>query len=493
MPPFILKGLHETNYRSKAYADNLSDYHYMGAIEKRATQKSNYVADNYFRALLNEAGFDVPKLVEMYRLTPISTDSVYKDFAKYHKKLDYSNVPWDRLEIGSRWLSEFKLSVLGRKCNVLDYDSVVETIDRSKSATALFNTHFKNKGEVLDSEDFKYSFCDFIYKYASGEATYFPWVTFQKEEIRPGEKIDIEKYRSIIIGSIYSLILGHMLYNDMDSEIASKWLAYGTGIGMSCFGGDYDAMCRQMANANCYGYSDIGQYDSRQAAMLCQEVCYVADSVYNDHYMYLYDMLGSLAPYAQTLKIPNIKVNTFVLRNRLNEDCVFGPIILPRGEVASTDRGEKSGSDRTGPANVDRHKIVEFAAASYYFPNLKAYHAAGHFAHQTGDDKIAKGPDYSVIDKADYIWETLGATVEKNHATKIEDCVYLSTKPFKVKYLEGYWWVPIFNTCKIIAGLASKLGERTLDNDVQRLPASQILSFFFPDRKRKDKVIRPSF
>jgi len=468
---------------------NLEQGYYFGSIERRATQKSYFTSDDYFCKLLDAAGYDTEAMKQDYRLTPINIDSVYVDFAKYHREIDYSNVDWAALEEGARWLAEHKLRSCKRKFRILTYDEVYELIDRTKSATAFLNTHFKNKGEVLDSEDFKYSYVQFLYGYAKGEAYYFPWLTFQKEEIRPGEKVDLSKFRSVIVGAVYSLVTGHMVYNDMDAATAEHWREYGTGIGFPIFGGSYDYMCKDFEDGKAFGFSDVGKYDSVQAARLNQLVDIATNACYERRFVKFYDLLGSLAPKAAELGLEDFKVDTYYLRHRLTEDVNIGPVILPRGEMYLTSRGEKSGSHRTGPGNVDRHKIVEFASASKFYASLTDYHKDGNFAQHTGDDKLAKGPNLNCINAADKMWESLGAEVDSHTATRLEDCTYLSTVPQRIILNGVPFWVPKFNTAKVLSGLICKLGERTLDNDVNRLSSAQLLAEFSDDRTGIERVI----
>lgn len=489
-PSFIVASLQkQTRFQCKRALEVLDNSKYLGTIEKRATQKPFFTKDEYFCSLLDKAGFDVHELQRMYGLTPISHDSVYDDFSKYHTPIDYSGVDYKQLETGAKWLMKHKLRCMKKRARILDYDEVVQLIDKTKSATAFFNLYFRNKGDLMESDDFKISFVLFLVSYIEGEAIYLPWVTFQKEEIRPGEKIDLEKFRSIVIGPIYSLILGHMLYADMDALVAENWLEYGTGIGMSPFGGDYHRLMSQFDGSPCYSFSDVGKYDSRQSHYLKQLAAFVADGVYEVRVVRLYTMLGSLAKVASALGFADRNVNTYALRNKLCEDSTIGPVILPRGEMYFKDRGENSGDSRTGPGNVDRYKIVEFGAGSKFYDSLEEYHAAGYFATHTGDDKLDKGPDQRVSLECSRIWKAHGADIEEHFASRLEDCDYLSTMPVKIRLYNGDWWVPKFNTAKIVAGLACKLGERTPDNDIQRLAAARLLSEFSQDKKGVKHVI----
>lgn len=478
-----------TGYRNRYALRYLEHNYIIGSVNKRGSVKARYEQDTFFTDLLDKSGVDVKKLHEMYNLTPISPESVYKDFAKYHAPLDLSNVDWDRLEIGAMWLIQHKFKCMKRRPKILSYDAVLELIDKTKSATALWNMLCADKRDVLASEDFKVSFIKFLYGYATGEAFYVLWLAIQKEEIRPTEKIVDLKIRSIIVGSIYSLILGHMLYADMDDAIAEAWFDYRGGIGMSFFNGQYDKKISEYEGKPCLGFSDVGKYDSRQAYYLQQLGAFVATALYKVETIKFYDLLGSLNGLAQKLGFDDIVINLAYLRNRLIEDGCYGPVIMPDGTVVVTDTGEKSGNHRTGHSNTDRYKIVEFAAASKFFNSYKEYITSNYRTDQTGDDMIYGGETYDLMDEMNAIWKTFGCDIETHKVSTVAELEYLGSNPVLVEWGGLVKWMPRVNSSKILAGLASKLSERTIDVDIGRLSSARVMCHFTEDAAILDSII----
>jgi len=459
--------------------------------------QNRYSDDPDMQKLLTGRGCDVSTLRGMYDLTPILTESVYKDFAKYHETLDYTFNKMEYLEQAAEWLYQRKMNVLkSRRPHYLNFDEVLEGIDKTKSATTFFAGHplYKNKGSVLLDVDFLKSFVIFLDGYSKGEPYYIPFSAFQKEEIRPHEKILLKKMRSIVVGSIYSLILGHMLYEDMDIKMQEGWIEFMTGIGMSPFFGDYDRFIRRVMKPKnkFYWYSDIGKYDSRQAFIFSLYESYVSSRVYGDHRPMFYDLLGSLKKYAEELGIEDFELNPTYLRCRLVEDECLGPTILPHGEVVLTERGEKSGNHRTGHANTGRYKLVEFTAASQFYDSLADYERDGNVEFHTGDDEIGSGPRLDVHEETLSIWRSLGADVEDHVVDNIYDTEYLAARPVMVKLDNGLeFFAPSFNTSKVVAGLCFKNGNPKKDPliDMNRLCAARLLAQWTDDKDMLTGVI----
>jgi len=427
----------------------------------------------------------------MYDLTPISLESVYKDFAKYHVYSPLQTVPWSSLEIGAHWLSLNKLSLLKNRPQLLSYDAVISMIDMKKSATAIWNQVFRSKRQLLDCPSFKISFVQFLHSYARGESVYILWLAIQKEEIRAFEKIIDKKLRSIIIGSIYSLILGHMLYGDLDDEISSLWFEFRSGIGMSFFNSQYHRKISEYLGKKCLGYSDVGKYDSRQAQYLQQLAANSADYVYSIKRVNFYDLLGSLQPIAVELGMVDFVVDVPYLRARLIEDGVFGPVIMPDGTVVTKNTGEDSGNHRTGHSNTDRYKIVEFAAAyDCGFKSYKEYRNSQYVTDHTGDDMIHGGPDYRIMDRMNEIWLSLNCDVETHKVDSVSKLEYLGTNPLLIRWYGLLRFVPRTNSSKIIAALMAKLTTREIDVDISRLSSAKILCHYTEDREVIDDVIK---
>jgi hypothetical protein len=282
-PDLVLNKLTFSSFRSEPYKeifmprDSENKRHesdiYLGSVNRRPQLKGMYTTDLYLVSLMNKVGFDVEELRKLYSLTPPSPMSVYKDYFKYHVELPYYSQPslidYKSLRRGAKWYTRFVMRSIGNIVPALfDYDQALLFIKRTTSATAFWSEICHDKGEVLDSPEFKLSYFRFVLGYAKGEAFYLPEQAIMKEEIRLTEKIMSQSHRSIIVGALYQLILGHCSELDLNLLCALNWLQYRTGMGMSFFSGNYDDKFKNLENKAVYYFSDISKYDSRQAHFL---------------------------------------------------------------------------------------------------------------------------------------------------------------------------------------------------------------------------------
>jgi len=493
-PFWALDKVREHQFVSYSAQKHLDPVCYLGTFQSFSKdRKHQFTTDDYFMDLMDRNGVDISALKAMYSLTPMSPESVYKDFAKYHIDYDYSSLDFDKLESGGRWYVEWVKKTTDRRPEVLDYDDVYIMLDKTKSATALFNQFFSNKNDLFESQDFLDSLVSFLYSYCLDQDCKFLFLAIQKEEIRPTDKIKDLKIRSIIVGSIYLLVIGHMLFGDLDDILIKNWFTYRSGIGMSFFDGDYHKKISELIDGDkskFFFFSDIPKYDSTQMGYLHILQTRAVNVIYGDRYCDFYHLLGSLGPRAQQLGYPNFQVDTFLVRQCLSEDKQYAMVMLPAGEIYYTKRGEKSGADRTSAANTADYKIIEFAGASDHFDTLSDYIAAGYKNDHTGDDNIGVGPDSLVNDSILEIWRTLGVTPEGKQVQSITECDYLSSTPVLVEFDSGLeMWMPKVNTAKVFAGLSFKMRRRDPESDLARLMSTRLLSQWSDDLPLAKKLL----
>jgi hypothetical protein len=456
----------------------LGDY-YITTIRRFPIAKNRYRPDDLFSSWFEEEGIDVHELRKRFSLTPPSIESVYKDYFKYVDKV-LVTVPYVEAEKGMLWLCQFKRQRLRKQCILYNYDTAVTYIDRSKSATAIWNTHCRTKGEVLDSEDFKTSYVIFLYRFLLGEPALLLWLANRKEEIRPTEKIEQLAIRSFIIASVYALITNHMVNMDHDLLTATEWFEYQTGMGMSLFNQNYDKKMKPFENRPFKKFYDVSKWDARQHHFLRRLEIFSVTAMYGQNKTSFYWLLGSLAVRAKDLGMPDFPVLAHTVRERLLESETFGPVILPHGEICHKDRGKNSGDGRTTGQNVGCHKIMAFTAGGRLYDELDDYLAA-NLDDETGDDKIWAGDVESDFEEQVKVLKEYGYELDVHHCESFYDLEYLSTKPIKITHFGNEYIVPQVNSQKVIAALCDKLEKRDKDTDYMRLVSAKILCYWTKD------------
>jgi hypothetical protein len=460
---------------------NLKEYQ-IASVSARAIEKNQFQQDKLMKHLLTEVGFDVKSLKKIYDLTPVMVKGVYKDFAKYYIPRELRTI-YKEWEYGAQWYLQFKL-MLGKKFDIMNYDQVVRYIDRSKSPTAFMAPIYRNKGECLDDPEFRKSLVVFLYLFLNDEEVILPWKTTQKFEIRPTEKIKEGSVRSFVIGSIYALILNHMLNLDHDLLIAEHWKKMRTGMGMSLFYQDYHQKVSLKEKFTCHGFYDVPKWDSNQHHWWRALEVNTVTPLCRRHYVKFFDLLGSLKPVAQELGYQDFDVDCHRARHKLLYHETVGPVILPRGEILQKRRGKNSGDGRTTPQNVGCHKIIEFTAArKIYGENGFHKYLKENDAEHTGDDNWTSGNDYRVFDEVVRQFKLLDIEVETEKVGDLQQVEYLSCKPVRVRVYEKEMWMPCVNSAKVVASLSSKMRERDPVLDLARINAAIVLCRWTEDHQ----------
>lgn len=452
-------------------------------------QKNYYHTDNKFRQYLEDVGFDVNELLKMYRMTPASTESVYKDFYKYLMPVPWEYKPTNFKAIAFEMLCEWKNKPKVR-ARLFNYDEACSYIDRSKSATVFFNRVYKNKGEVLDSPDFEKHFLFYLHALINQENILTVWMATQKEEIRDSNKIDELSIRSFVIIGIFALIVNHMCNLDGDLISAEHWRTLKIGLGMSLFERNYDDIFSLIARFKHKFFYDVGKWDSRFQHEVKAWELEAHSTMYKVRTVTIREFLGDRM-YAKWCALgfnPNQMVDTYVIRHRLLKDETLGPVMLPEGELFIKERGKNSGDGRTTAQNCGGHKFYEFeTAAKLYGTRAREY---SNFTEdwKMGDDQCGSSDDKEYFPAQMETLRSYGYEVEGRECT-FDELEFLSTSPKRIILNDGTkLWVPCVNSAKIVASLADKKHIEDSEIDFSRLTSARILCFFTEDYSKLEKV-----
>jgi len=462
-------------------------------------EKNQCKPDVYLSQLLEKSGIDVEALRKIYGLTPPSVEAVYKDYYKY--LVTYSSTFIYSLSEKAAIWQYFQFSdAFGsyNRMDVLSIDDVLPFIERQKSATTFLNKVFKNKGQCIDSEEFRDSYCRFLYSLITDEQIEVPKMAVRKEEIRLMEKINEGSQRSFILSSLYYILTGHQCYLDFDVAHATKWFETRTGMGMSLFNGQYEKSVIEDLNPQFkfFAFKDVGKWDSRTVYAVTETLTPIYNQFYPKRIYKLYELLGSWSKNAVEIGIPDIDVDTYRLRYILNQEEARGPVVMPRGEIMFKGRGTDSGTNRTTPKNVDVHDNFLFQGAidvmgSYSRATYDKFRK-NYVVHHTGDDEKFAGVDGKPYFRMLEIMKSVGWEIDGKECSTPWEMEYLSCKPaeVEVRFL-GKRIVPVVNSAKVIASLCDKMKvTETLEEKLMRICAARLLCCWTADSPYLEEVNR---
>lgn len=483
--PEAVRGLHLnlSKRRSKwFYLYGYRDHLHSITVITHPVSKNRYRRDAMFQNYLEHSGIDTKALLKMYSLTPASVQSVYLDFYKYLMPINHIFKMTDNKLVAKEMLCKWKNQSTER-ARLLNYDEVLPFLDRTTSATALFNRVYKNKGEVIDSPEFEESYITFVMKVLMDEDYMCLWTSCQKEEIRDTEKVSELKIRSFIIGSIYALILNHQVNLEGDLIMSKNWKKLRIGMGMSLFQRDYDYMFRRIRQRLHHGFLDVSKWDSRMDHEVKAIEVDAHSTMYNDRYVTLRNFLGDrMYAKAKRMGYKNIMVDVLKVRHKLIRDETMGPIIMPHGELVFKKRGKNSGDGRTTSQNTGVHKFYEFETCVNLYGPEKAVNSQGWIEDwKIGDDQTAGFDDPKYFLESIKTLKSYGYEVTGKEC-KFDELEFISTTPVQIKVNTGeVLYVPKTNSSKIVTALLDKRQHNDPLIDFARLMSAIVLCFFTED------------
>ncbi len=480
-------GKHQSNEFKHMISEGDLDFTHICSVHKKVKPigVNQFAEDVILKPLLEKEGFDLDNL--SYALTPVKSVFVYTDFKKYLTKFiwepnfDNINFSFDMLLM---WKKEIPTNPL-----LMPVDQVLKFLDRGTSATFPLNLYYSTKGGVVDDEEFQKSFIKFVYHYINNNALPL-WAARQKEELRAKEKIEEGKIRSFLIGTIYLLLLSHILNFDLDMMIAMNWEKLNIGVGMSIFHGDYDRKMRPLIEA-LTAFADASKYDSRMQYKLAEMEAKVNNVMYKEKFVKFSYLMGTWSKFMLELKIEDFDVDTHLLRSVVTYDSFHSYCVLPHGEIVLKERGQNSGDGRTTSRNTCVHKAMSFhtsliAFDSHQMPVRKVYNKHRKYVKddECGDDIIIPvlANKYVSCKKWSKCYkehmDKMGWDTDLSPVTTIFKSEYLSTTPLEVKTPFGDKVVALVNEMKIISSLLCKTSQQTPARALEKVCAARMLVFW---------------
>lgn len=148
-------------------------------------------------------------------------------------------------------------------------EKAVDEMDKTKSPGFPWNILGSTKNEILEAipEQF-HEFVDKVWEHYLLEDDYwFIFVNSLKEEIRPKEKIRLNKIRTFTASPMEAVVTGIRLFGDMNNKFYDSHLKTASVVGMCPFFGGWDSLYQKLKNhpktKNPIAYElDESEYDS---------------------------------------------------------------------------------------------------------------------------------------------------------------------------------------------------------------------------------------
>lgn len=161
-----------------------------------------------------------------------------------------------------------------RKSKVVDRQTAEDNMDKTTSAGFPWNQDYVDKSDLLEQipEEFR-KYCDDCWEYLLDPDYWFVFTNSLKEEIRPIEKIKLNKIRTFTASPAEAVVNGYRLFGDMNQKFYDSYLQTASAVGLCPFYGGWDTLYRKLKNhpktKKPIAYElDESEYDSSLSAFL---------------------------------------------------------------------------------------------------------------------------------------------------------------------------------------------------------------------------------
>nr|WRQ64747.1 polyprotein 2 [Patatavirales sp.] len=136
------------------------------------------------------------------------------------------------------------------EAKVLGKEEAIAAMDKTTSPGFPWNMYGSTKNEIFEqmSEQF-HEYVDIVWdKYLLEDDYWFVWVNSLKEEIRPIEKIRMNKIRTFTASPMEAVVTGYRLFGDMNDKFYRSNLQSASVVGLCPFYGGWDSLYCKLKN-----------------------------------------------------------------------------------------------------------------------------------------------------------------------------------------------------------------------------------------------------
>ncbi len=275
-------------------------------------------------------------LMGFYQKSALNKEAYIKDFLKYSSAIVVGDVDCDIFEVSVEAVIAQMVEAGFTQCNyVTDHEEIFQALNMKAAVGALYQgkkrDYFKDMNDS-DREFMVRSSCLRLYKGLMGV-----WNGSLKAELRPKEKVILNKTRSFTAAPIDTLLGGKVCVDDFNNKFYSLNMELPSSVGMTKFYGGWDKLLGKLPEGWIYCDADGSQFDSSLSPYLINAVLTIRTTFMEDW-----------------------DIGVEMLRN-LYTEIVYTPIATPDGTIVKKFKGNNSGQ----PSTVVDNTLMVMIAMKY--------------------------------------------------------------------------------------------------------------------------------
>nr|YP_004063679.1 NIb protein [Passion fruit woodiness virus] len=379
--------------------------------------------EEYLRTHEAEREFFTP-LMGAYKPSRLNKDAFKKDFFKYNKPIVLNEVDFDSFTLAVDSVKLMMLEFGFHECTyITDTDTIFESLNMKAAVGAQYRgkkKDFLDGMDMFEKDRLLYLSCERLFYGEKGV-----WNGSLKAELRPKEKVEMNKTRTFTAAPIDTLLGAKVCVDDFNNQFYSLNLTCPWTVGMTKFYGGWDKLMKSLPDHWIYCHADGSQFDSSLTPLLLNSVLDIRKFFMQEWW-----------------------VGEEMLEN-LYAEIVYTPILTPDGTIFKKFRGNNSGQPSTV---VDNTLMV---VVSVYYSCIKLGWSEEDIQNNlvffaNGDDIIL-----AVQPKFEYLYDSMGKSFMElglnydfsERTTKREDLWFMSHQAKEI----GGMYIPKLEMERIVS------------------------------------------
>lgn len=232
----------------------------VGSMTRHCAYKNKRTIDPFVKMYFEEANVTTG---DDWGLPVPNEEASYMSLSKYKKDVPFMDN--DQInDMNRAWrMTATHFGPYMTNSRVKGLGEVIEKLDRQTSSGAPYNKVYATKGDLLDNDpEIVTHLAENFEQLATDPNMTYLCTNSLKEEIRPAEKIVLNKIRTFAAFGIDATVDGNRLFSDMNEKMNSAWLSSASTVGWSPMNGNW-ALLLEKLDVFENGYAlDESEYDS---------------------------------------------------------------------------------------------------------------------------------------------------------------------------------------------------------------------------------------